>query len=424
MTIDTHARRMLPSLGLIALAVPALAFPAFAGAAPADTVASTSPSATSAATAPEAAVVATESAAASAGIAPPTTSEQIDRADGQRGATTLKSLITAEPVFASDDGRVGAYSGGPSTINLTFAPVSTVVRDAVASRSTDLGTVAGKLLQVDRSETIGLFRQRIVDLEANTVVTSYSVARLDGRGPVRDLGIDYQYATVVLSGNGKYVIASTNDGLRRLNLATGVWTMIATFGAIEPRSVSDDGLTIAAVDFNPDTQEIASVVFRGAKPTRTVLVAGYPYAGNGTGPQLSPDGSTVVSFKPQLLEDQPPKVSVQNLATGKVVETGIPYANAYDARPVWISPSGDRVAFALGTQYQGFGDPLQPAKVLNVRTGKWSTFGGAFATSIKGSPTTLTMPSAISRNGQYAVVEYNSHAALVSLEGRPLPGSG
>lgn len=378
MPTTSHLRRALPALGLLALAFPPLA------------------------------------AAAPSSYAAPTSYEQISRADGRSGAAVPQFLSTPYPVFAGDLGLSAAYTLAPSAFQLTWPAPSTVVRDTVTNRNRDLGTTFGKLIEADRTETVGLF-QKLVPGQGGS---AWGVGQLDGRGPFRTLDVD-QYAQVQLSGNGKVVIASDGQGLRRLNLATGAWSQIAPFGNIAPNSVSDDGQTVAALDFDPATNAISAVLWQGM--TRRVLVANYPYGGPGTDPIISADGSTAFTAVRGGDYPEPTVLTTYKLRTGKSFATNVPFDKVYAAKPVWVAPDGGRIAWSLG--YQDHAQPLEPAKVLDTATRTWSTFGGAFSTSIV-SPDGIYQPAtAISRNGRYAALGFNRQVALVNLSGGPLLGN-
>lgn len=444
MPVLTSPRRALPAIGLLALAFPALghaAAPTTASAvAPAASApASPAPPAPSAAESRAPAVapgssapaVASAAPAAEQGWAKPSAYEQISLTAGPRDVSVLASRTIPVPVFASDLGTTAAYSQDPWTWALTTRPqLTTGVRNTLTNRTTDLGLGAGRLLQVDTAEQIGLFRQ---DLQTDNAVTStFRVGRLDGRGPFRTLDIEGQNLNtkVVLSGNGKFVVTVTQEGaLRRLNLATGVWTTIEQYAEIGPRySVSDDGQSIVGLQFDLEAQQINAVVWgpNGVK----VLVPKYPFQGGGYEPQLSPDGSTAFTIDPPVYsEDESvpptePGIVTHDVATGTSRRTVSAFVeNFRDAKPIWISPTGDRVAYALGTQSSLFG-PRKPALALNTKTGEWSPFGGVFATSMtSGGGYPETTPTAVSRNGRFAAIAYNRQVALVNLAGRPLLGN-
>lgn len=399
MPVFLHARRSLPALGLFALA-----FPALASAAP---------------------------ASAPSPYASPNAYEQISLGSGPRGASPLATRTIPVPVFAGDLGITAAYSQDPWTFALTKRPqLTTGIRNTLTNRTTDLGLAAGRLLQVDRTEQIGLFRQ---DDEAdNQVISSFRVGRLDGRAPLQKLDIEgvNLNTKVVLSGNGKFVVTVDQQGaLRRLNLATGAWTTVEQYAEIGPRySVSDDGRSIVGLRFDLEAQQLDAVVWGpdGVK----VLVPNYPFQGGGYEPQLSPDGSTAFTIVPPAYSDDesvPPtvgKVVAHDVAAGTSRAWDNPFGQqSRDGKPVWISPAGDRVAYALGTQPSVLGPP-KPAMVLNTKTGGTAPFGGVFATSItSGGGYPETTPTAISRNGKFAAIAYNRQVALVNLAGGPLLGN-
>ncbi|MBJ7473140.1 MAG: hypothetical protein JHD16_17675 [Solirubrobacteraceae bacterium] len=362
---------------------------------------------------------ATAAAPADPSIASPRSYEQITRADGGRGATALKTLETPQPVFASDLGLSAAYVNGPSFLQLQPPPASTVVRNTLTNRSQNLGSSAGQLISADRLEQTGLFRATVPGTEGEPAKTFFRIARLDGRGTPRDLPISSSYAQVALSGNGRFVISSDELGLRRLNIATGQWTQLAQVGLIGRTSVSDDGQTVAAIDFNFETLQVSAVIYRGAE--RSVLVENYPFSGDGE-PLLSRDGRTAFTLTRGGEYPEPSTLTVHQLATGQTKTTTLPFEKVYDARPLWVDPQGDKIAFALGTQDRD--GVLEPAKVFDTKTGAWSTFGGPFSTSLTSAPQSFSGgPTAISRNGRYAALAFNDQVALVNLTGGPLVGN-
>ena len=381
-----------PRAALLALSAAALAVPAAAQAAPAP--APTTPP-----------------------TAAPSTYEQISRASGATGNAKLDSLTTPKPSWVGDLGVNAAYTEVRSTFNLNFAAPTATLRNTVSNQTRNLGAAAGELLEADRLEQVGLFRRQEVvsDFEWKT---TYAVGRLDGTG-LRDLPIStYPNGPVALSGNGKFVVVSDDQGLRRLNLATGVWTQIAPFGYLGTYSVSDDGQSIAAVDFDQDAQRIDAVVYRGG--VKTKLIEGYDYRGPGTEPLISPDGSTVFTTKAPGDWPERTTITAHRLAAGTSTTTEVPFEETWNTRPLWISPTGDRIAYALNYQDTGLGDP-KPAQAWKVG-GAWSTFGGAFATSLR-SADGSDQPSVISRNGLFAAIAYNDQVAVASLSGLPLVGN-
>ncbi len=344
------------------------------------------------------------------------TYEQISRASGPAGLAKLDTLTTPEPSFASDLGLTGAFTETRSNFNLGFVAPTATLRNTVTNQTRNLGPAVGQLMATDRFEQVGLFRRAEV-VSQYEWKTTYAVGRLDGTH-LRDLPIESVSEPVVLSGNGKFVVTSDRNGLRRYSLATGEWTQIAPLGAIGLRSVSDDGQTIAAVDLNLEAQRIDAVLYRGTQ--KTTLVEAYDYRGPGTEPQISADGSTV--FTTKAAGDWPERTTItaRRLGTGESFTTEVPFEETWNARPLWISPSGDRIAYALNYQDTYASEP-KPAQVWTVG-GAWSPFGGAFSTSLRSVDGT-DPESVISRNGRFAAVAYNDQVALVSLSGRPLAGN-
>lgn len=361
-------------------------------------------------------VAAPASAAPDPSVASPSTYEQISRASGPAGATKLDVLHTPMPLWASDLGITAAYNpDGQSNFSLQPALPTTTLRNTATDDTRAFGADRGQLLSADRLEQVGLF-QRVEKIDDFTYARKYAVGRIDGHGPLRDVPVS-DYATVRLSGNGRFVITSDQNGLRRFDVPTAKWTTISPLGILGRFAVSDDGQTVAGLDFDLEAQRIDAVVWQGTR--KLTLEQSYPY-GPGGEPVLSPDGSTVFTIHPGGDYPAPTTVTARNLKTGKTTTSNVPFDKVYDARPIWVSPEGDRIAFALNYQDPDAG-PLEPAQAWTV--GKsWASFGGPFATSLMNDET-LSPPSAISRNGKYAAVAYNDQVALVSLSGTPLLGN-
>jgi hypothetical protein len=349
--------------------------------------------------------------------AAPNTYEQISRASGAAGATKLDADTKPVPLLASDTGIWAAYNpSGQGELLIEPALPATSLRNTVTNHTRTFGAGRGQIVSADRFERTAIF-QRVIKVDDSTYVRKYAVGRIDGTDALRDLDVSDR-ATVRLSGDGRFVLSADQQGLRRLSLSTGVWTTLSQVGIIGRWAVSDDGRTVAGISYDLTAGRLDAVVWRGNTPT--TIVKGYNYAGPGTEPAVSPDGSTV--FTTVLGGDSPAPtvVTARRLSDGRITTTNAPFEKAYAARPIWLSPSGDRIAFALNYQDPSSG-PLESAKVWAVGSG-WSKFGGAFATSLvnDGSP---AVPSAISRNGRYAALAYNDQVALVSLTGNPLAGN-
>lgn len=367
-----------------------------------------------------AAALGVPTAAHAAPTAAPNTYEQISRASGSTGAAQIETKLRPDPSWVSDLGVSAAYTKSPSAFNLEFGPKSAVLRNTVTNKTRDLGTNVGELLAADRLESVGLFRRQVVISEQEREFV-FSVGTIDGRNRHDIPGIDDGSVPPQLSGNGKFVVTSDRGGLRRYDIARRQWTQIAPLGYIANYSVSDDGQSIAAVDFDQEAQRIDAVVWKNGQ--RKLLVEGYGYRGPGTDVLLSPDGST--AFTVEVIDSEEgagvSKLISHRLANGTTKTTEIPFEQTWSARPLWIAPNGSKIAWALQAQSSIFGE-IQPAKVWTVG-GRWAPFGGAFATSIQGDGGIYSPATKISRNGLFAAIAYNQQVAVASLSGLPLLGN-
>lgn len=356
--------------------------------------------------------------AAAPAPARPGTYEQISRASGAAGATKLEAASTPAPLWVSDLGITAAYNGtGQSITSPTVALPTTVLRNTLANETRAFGPDRGALVSADRTEQIGLFR-RLVRVGDYQVSRSWAVGRIDGRGALRQLDVS-EFATVVMSGNGRFVFSSDQQGLRRLDLASGQWTTIEPFALIGRMAVSDDGQVVAGLAVDVQAQRLDAAVWRGT--TKTTLISGYPYRGEGSEPALSADGSTVFTFGLAGEDGNGIEITARRLRSGRRFTTLVPFQKSYDARPIWLDPQGDRIAYALGYQDPDAG-PVESAQVWTVGGG-WATFGGAFASSLTHTGSSVLPGAAISRNGRFAALAYNDQVALVSLTGVPLIGN-
>lgn len=354
---------------------------------------------------------------------PPTaaanTYEQVTRASGAAGISKLEALRTTLPSFVSDLGVSAAWSEVPTPLDFQQkGGRSTSFRNTLTNQTRAVAPTVGELISVDRTEQTGLWR-RIEYPSATEIKVVWSVGRLDGSNR-RDLDIQSEFggAPVRLSGNGRFVITADQGGLRRLDLQTNAWTTIAPFAYLGKYAVSDDGQTIAAIDYDQEAQRVDAVLYRGTK--KLYLGKGVNYSGPGTEPQISPDGSTAFTVTPGGDWPNPSTLTAHKVGTSASWTTTIPFEETWNARPLWISPSGDRIAWALS--YQSPGEPTKPAQVWKVGAKQWTTFGGAFAGGLR-SDDNSTKGSVVSRNGLFAAVAYNDNVALVSLSGLPLVGN-
>lgn len=348
------------------------------------------------------------------------TYEQITRGNGAAGITKLEYLRTTIPGFVSDLGITAAYTEIPSDFDFARKGTrDTYLRNTLTNQSRLAPASAGELMSVDRFEQTGLWRRTEVVSEFERKVV-WAVGRLDGTN-LRDLDIQSEFGgdRVLLSGNGRYVVASDRLGLRRFDLQTGTWTQLAPYGYIGKYGVSDDGQTIAAIDFDQEAQRIDAVLYKGTK--KIVLVQGARFDGNASEPKISPDGSTAFTVSPAGDYPERTTITAHRVGTSAKWTTTVPFEQTWNARTLWISPSGDRIAWALGWQ-----DPDlpagEPAQVWKVGQKKWTTFGGAFAGGLRTEDNTY-QGSVVSRNGLFATVGYNGKVAVASLTGLPLLGN-
>ncbi len=93
---------------------------------------------------------------------------------------------------------------------------------------------------------------------------------------------------------------------------------------------------------------------------------GYRYRGTGTEPDLSPDGTAVFWTDAGSGFPDPLIVTARRVATGKSTTRRCRSSGRTMRGPVWVSPSGDRIAFSLGYQSPDSA-PLEPAEGVDGR---------------------------------------------------------
>ena len=348
------------------------------------------------------------------------TYEQITRASGASGISKLEYLRTTVPGYVSDLGIGASYTEIPSPFDFALrGGRETTFRNTLTNQSRTAPAGAGELISVDRFERTGLWRRIEVVSEWERDVV-WSVGRLDGTN-LKDLDIQSDFGSdpVLLSGNGRFVVASDSKGLRRFDIQANTWTQIAPYGYIGKYGVSDDGQTIAAIDFDQEAQRVDAVLYKGTQ--KVVLVAGADYRANGTEPKISPDGSTAFTVDPGGDYPEPTSLTAHKVGTNAKWTTTVPFEQTWNARTLWISPNGDRIAWALGWQDPAY-PTSEPAQVWKVGSKRWTTFGGAFASGLR-SDDNSTQGSIVSRNGLFAAIGYNDNVAVASLTGLPLLGN-
>ncbi|MBJ7470646.1 MAG: hypothetical protein JHD16_05065 [Solirubrobacteraceae bacterium] len=330
--------------------------------------------------------------------------EQISRISGAQGWAPF--LAQNEAIFTSDTGRWAILRSrawdGPQNIGAYY------VRDIVSNTTRPLGdsTVAG-FYGLDKAEQNAL----VIRYAAGGATTLALVPLAGGAPKVIFSSPTTMPISAALSGDGKTVAASPNDGsgLYKISTATKAITKIDTTGVeLGPRSISDDGQVIAGSPLPNAT--FNGVYYRGTTKTTTPGRA-----------IVSPDGSVVAAV---AYDGTAWKVITQRLATGAVKSFALP-TESYDLQ--WISPDGRYVASSANQD----SEPAVPTKVLDTVTGTWSTLGGPYAFELQASLTGLYFnpgepAPAISRSGRYASERYSgfagSHLALFDLAGADLPG--
>lgn len=349
-----------------------------------------------------AALALTAAAASPAGAA---SYEQISRASGTAGATTLG--FRSVPLFASDTGLTGAFTTQPDPASF-FPPLGTGLRNTITNKTRAVRPEAGQLIGIDRTETIGLFYK----IEYPAYETVYRVGSLSGAGTAREVarfaGPADQHA-VQLAGDGRSVVVANGTDTRRIVLATGASSVLsATSLGLAPRyGVSDDGAVVGGAAQDPDTGEVSNLVIASGKARP---VAGWPF--------IAPDGKTASWLGGPTAAQPSPALYTLTLATGKTTSVALPAVVTDQFLIEWIAPDGSKVAVAD----TGVGEPVRydlPAQVLDRPSRTWAPFGGPYANWIKSG----VSRTAVSRNGRFAAVAFNGQVALANLAGRPILGN-
>lgn len=336
--------------------------------------------------------------------------EQLSRASGRAGQSDALNLSTAG--VASDTGLGGTFTTFTANPTSYFPIVRSYVRNTFTNQ-TRPAFPDGEVVAVDRAERIALSSS----FDQGRPV--YRVGPLYGGGTVREITVapEAGYLSAALTGDGKAVITSAGiGGLQRFDIASGKSTPINAAAVNFGRSLatSDNGRVIAGTIVDETTYTSTAVVVIDGKLTS---IPGAESA------QISPDGSTLVyqlttpSTTPGAAASH--TLVTRRLATGAERTSPVPASIELPGetpRVIWISPDGRQVALGPGSSFSD--TPDRPdAKVLDVATGRWSTFGGPYAGEF-GADAKFD----ISRNGRFATLPFTNQAALVNLSGGGLLG--
>jgi hypothetical protein len=340
------------------------------------------------------------------------TFEQISRASGAQGLSSIQAWSIAG--FVGDTGFVGGFT----RVGLTsgFAPdLHAYVRNAVTNQTKAVGGTAGQIIAVDRTQTTGLFGRVGDGSSAEGGGLNLSVVPLTGGGSGKVVArlSEFGPQSAAFSGDGSTVVVADGGGVRSINVATGASTTLSTtFLELSQYSVSDDGTVVAAVDRHLDasgtpTGAPTGVLFRSGQRTESAGV-----------PSISPDGSTLVSSVAPATGGGAPTIVTKTLASGTTKTAAVPAIVGTAPGVIWVATDGSRVAVGDGSDAY---PPVynKPAQALTVATGAWATFGGSYATQLKANGS-LGVNKAISRNGRFAALTFNSQVAIVSLTGSQL----
>ena len=320
--------------------------------------------------------------------------EQVSRATGAQGAAAFTHY--AQPLGVTDGGRYALFldrwRNAPNTPLL--------LRDIVANTTTKLAQLPAytQVFNLDKAQATMLLREdNAITLRSTAGAKLRTIATVDP---------DAYPVNAALSGNGKVVVVNEGDkGIVWYDAATGAVT----------RKLERSDLKLSGQPISDDGSVIAGEQGTGG--------FGFYLKGNGEpidtqwGSIVSGDGSTVVSIGVWNGND----IDVIDTADGS--KRTFPAARN-DDWPKPIALASDGSTLVTGSN----GGPDRPANQLNLATGAWTVFGGAFTGNIRGD---LLGPTgrltAFSPNGKSALLGYGgsffpAQLAVVNLAGGDLPG--
>lgn len=318
--------------------------------------------------------------------------EQVTRASGAQGAATFTG--SNQPVAVSDSGRYAVYSPRPFSQPVKI-PV--ILRHTVTNKSTTLNPNA-TVIGFDKNE------KTFATVEPNAAGDASAVwVRPTAGGPSRKVvDLDpFASASYAFSGDGSVIAVAEEWGALKLyDVATGaVLRTVEDSGlALNARSLSDDGAIVAG------TKNWSGGFY--LKADGTLVDLAQPAV-------VSPDGSVVVTSGDPFTPVTVTKTADGTTQSFPAERSGI----------LWVAPDGS--AMAAGDNDTEGGGALR----LDFATGTWSKFGGAFTSDLDGNlvdPVNSTQ-SAVSRNGQYGLVQYakglSNQLAVTRFDGKDLPGT-
>lgn len=345
--------------------------------------------------------------------------EQVTRATGLNGLADPALQNSARAV-----GDSGRYAGFETFRNYNEGPKG-FVRDIQTNTTWQpAGPGTRHIWGFDRAETMVLAERNVNN------VLELVVVPLAG-GPER---VVYRDATpssdlwgrfldgAAISGDGSTVVVANFTDIRKITVATGVTKVLEQAKApdsqwtwqVGTHAISDDGSTVVLNRSSHNGDADAGKVYKNG----TVR----PFPGR---PIISADGSTI-AYIAQTAPEQitPTTLVVRKLAQAQGQAFALPIAAGaaswFTIAPHWISADGGRVA--VGTSaFSGGADPLPEAQQVTVSTGGWSTFGGRFASSIRGNAGAWPL---VGPSGRYALLPVGAQIGLVDLSGGTLAGGG
>lgn len=347
--------------------------------------------------------------AASSAPAAAATYDQVDRPTGAASDSPFLPS-QSQPVLTSDSGRTSYFTQASFlSYDLEKPFPDTQVRDVVNNRTAALGLGGTqKVVGFDAAEKTHLIERYEPTLSSH----SYLLKPVAG-GPASPIPGSELASDAALSGNGKFVVLTGETiGTRVLTIATGAVRQVGTqVLELNRYSVSDDASVIAGTYENSSASDYSrGGYYRGSTFTTVQTPA-----------IVSPNAATVAWVKVSPSYDTYDVVA-RRLSTGAdVVSRAKDHSSA---QLQWISPDGGKVVYA-GTEANA--NYSKSALAVDTRTGAQTPFGGSYGSYLGGDEIAGTNPpfAVISRSGRYATVTYQgSHAALVDLTDRTLPGGG